>query len=212
MFKKYNSIKEMVLDRQWNRGDNYIGDDLNDYVTIIPKTRDSQSLESYNFDAVSAELKKASKHVKIANFGHWACGWFKSVMVKKTDLVGLKKAFEILNQLSDYPVFDELEYSDYVREELSELIKDNTSLCMSIVCSNLGIDELRMSHGLYKDLAYFIALNFEVQENNYGIDDCFFDIDATDQTLKLMSDNGLEFNLKKTKKMLENFVKTKKGA
>ena len=82
-------------------------------------TRDSEALETSNFECLRRELgvqdgdtEDAEEH----SFNHWACGWFNIILVKPGSKAAAT-AQECEAKLADYAVLDEDDYSEREYEE-----------------------------------------------------------------------------------------------
>ena len=99
---------------------NFIGDtqDIKDFYVLLGKNRDSTILTKSNFDTALEMLGGESDKVQVHRFGHWACGWFKLILLHP-DIKS--KGEEIEQQLDNYPVLDESEYYERESEEVQRL-------------------------------------------------------------------------------------------
>ena len=102
---------------------NYAGADLSDfYVAPVSITRDSQLLARCNWEVVTAQLASLASHEEtgVASMGHWACGWYEIFLIHKDDAPALQAADEWACALADYPVADELRWSEMEWEAVGE--------------------------------------------------------------------------------------------
>jgi hypothetical protein len=98
----------------WTRPDNYFGAEWPDYYVAYGHHRDSDVLAESNFYSLLRRLGRESETVKVIRESHWAVGWVEWIGIHKSDDSGLRIAAECLDQLEDYPILDE---SDYSRRE-----------------------------------------------------------------------------------------------
>lgn len=144
---------------------NYIGSVPEvEWLKVITRNRDSDILTESNFQCALDQLGGESDTVEIFRFGHWACGWWEALAVKK----GSKEeaiAQKIVNDLDAYPVLDENDFSEREMEyhaEYAEQAKDDLAEALSI---HFGVKNSKA----LKDLAF--NLNMECQAY-YGSDSC----------------------------------------
>jgi len=118
---------------------NYAGLDLSEYYVALGKTRDSDLLGQSNFHAFVRALKDKGfeqgepddyrnmennpQCFEILSFGHWACGWYEQIFIHETQDKVLAAAEALGEQLSDYPVLDEEDFSNREWEAASEYWK-----------------------------------------------------------------------------------------
>ena len=102
---------------------NYAGADLSGfYLAPVSITRDSRLLESVNWEVVTRDLQKAAAHDETGptTMGHWACGWYEIFLIHASDEPALRAADEWACALSDYPVADEMLWSEREWEAVAE--------------------------------------------------------------------------------------------
>ena len=91
----------------WDSSSNFMGQtEFNNFYTLITQNRDSNTVTRSNFISALEVLGGESENVVIHRFGHWACGWWKLIAVKK-GTKEFKKAEQIESDLADYPVVNE---------------------------------------------------------------------------------------------------------
>src|SRR5262245_41147296 len=88
------------------------------WTIVYTRNRDSRLLEESNAEAIDRELGPLFKSGDIVpeHHGHWACGWIDGYAIRVYDDTGaITPAFrrwcELCEQLADYPVLDEEDYS-----------------------------------------------------------------------------------------------------
>ena len=132
---QYNNNQELIQERRWQRADNYIGEDLSEYISVVSQSRDSEILDQSNFAAALDLLggEADDESVIVTRFGHWGCGWFETIMVSVNSTEKLNTAREILNALDAYPVLDDDDLCAREQEDIAEHAKE----CASDVRSDL---------------------------------------------------------------------------
>jgi hypothetical protein len=91
---------------------NYIGEsDIPGFDCLLTQNRDSDALTRSNFISALEMLGGESDNVQIFRFGHWACGWWEALTVKR-DTPEYKIALDIESGLEDYPVVNEAHWSE----------------------------------------------------------------------------------------------------
>src|ERR1051326_6372873 len=99
---------------------NYIGEtEFPDLDCLLTQNRDSNSLTRSNFESALKKLGGESDNVEVFRFGHWACGWWEALAVKR-GTPEHKIAEDIAAKLEDYPVVAELHWSELEWEEASD--------------------------------------------------------------------------------------------
>jgi len=82
-------------------------------VAPVILTRDSNTLEECNYEVAEAQLAEADPHGADhteLSFGHWACGWFR-IMLVKPGTQAAKTALNLKCMLEEYPILCEDAYS-----------------------------------------------------------------------------------------------------
>ena len=104
----------------WDSSSNYMGQtEFNNFYTLITQNRDSNTVTRSNFISALEVLGGESENVEIHRFGHWACGWWELIAVKK-GTKEFKKAEKIESDLADYPVVNEEHLSELEFNEASD--------------------------------------------------------------------------------------------
>lgn len=118
-FINERSWKKLMSENSIDSFSNYIGEDYSDYIVLLSRTRDSDTLAESNFETALSSLGGESEDVIVARFGHWGCGWVESILVKiGSDKIG--EAESIYTALQDYPVLDDADFSDREAQEREE--------------------------------------------------------------------------------------------
>jgi hypothetical protein len=133
------------------------------YCAVYAKTRDSDYLYQSNYDAYKQLLNDAHVRFYELHFNHWGCGWIDQLVIKAINKNGkVSKAFmtclSIQEQLDNYPVLDEDDYSNREYDATIESIHDNLPGDM---IDNLpdnfaeSIFNWLWSHNIYAEECYF---------------------------------------------------------
>jgi hypothetical protein len=192
-FAKKNSFNAAMNSGGLDSYSNYIGEDLNEAVLVVSRSRDSDIMSESNFETALDMLGGESETVQVERFGHWACGWVESVTVDPTDLKALRVAFDIKTSLADYPVLDEGHYFESVREELESQFSEYESDFVSNILEALGLDEENIETD--EDLINLARYLFEYSESYRGIEEAFVYVDDVPEFLSsLHYGGGLEEN------------------
>lgn len=214
IFKKFRSVDEMLKDLKYERPDSYIGPDFYEYIDVMGRNRDSRLLDNYNYEAVKEHLKKFMKDNKIPDTitiegeeqdilmdirqGHWACGYIELLKIHVgADNRLLVEVMEILNALDDYPVFDDLEYSEYCHDRLVEYMESNYSWDMRDLKDYLGLGDSDNPRGLDRLISYV----YQYSSEYHGEDDAYFDVRLLSKTITWAENNGLKIS-KRLKKLI----------
>lgn len=118
---------------------NYLGqEDFPSMYVVLTRTRDSNLIDNCNFEVALKELGGESDDVVIYSFGHWACGWWEALCVKK-DSPKFNYGVEIQKRIEDYPLLDE---DIYFEQEYQAKVNfwNNCSMRERVeMCRNLGL-------------------------------------------------------------------------
>ena len=83
------------------------------------RNRDSGPSAESNFASALAELGGEGENVEVHRFGHWACGWYETILVRP----GTPEetiAEDIESRLAAYPILDEADLDEREREAAAE--------------------------------------------------------------------------------------------
>ena len=124
---------------RWTRPECYIGAQWPEYFVFLGQHRDSDSLARSNFECALKEIGGETETVTVARASHFLVGWVECSLIHEDDAEALRKADEITAALEDYPVVDEMHWSELEWNEAAdyweslsvrdraELIKEYTS-------------------------------------------------------------------------------------
>lgn len=103
-------------------------------ATPFAVRRDSDLLEESNWHVISEQLlTDCPDEVEIHHFGHWGCGWFKRLYVRRDGAAALRYVQGWLSALADYPAADDEDYSRRVWE--NDHPDDDHCYCDDAECS-----------------------------------------------------------------------------
>ena len=119
-FAAENSWEKSMMSSGMDSFSNYSGPNLGDLVVVLGTSRDADILSVSNFESALEMLGGESKNVMVEQFGHWASGWFKLILVNPEALSKLQIAYEIKKAIEDYPVLDDSDYSEREAEYIDE--------------------------------------------------------------------------------------------
>mgnify|MGYP001442215662 CR=1 FL=1 len=81
------------------------------FVAPVGRNRDSGPLDESNFAVALKILGGESSTVEVHRFNHWGPGWFELILVAP-DSIEFREAERIEGSLADYPVLDEMDFSE----------------------------------------------------------------------------------------------------
>jgi len=115
----------------WTRPSCYIGATWEEYFgSGISQTRDSGALDRSNFECMVAALKAIPEPAdwphdcacfQVVRENHWAVGWVEWIAIHQDAADHLHEADRIAAALEDYPVIDEMHYSQEESDEANEV-------------------------------------------------------------------------------------------
>lgn len=88
-------------------------------VCPVGQNRDSGPLDQSNFACALKMLGGESDTVEVCRFGHWGPGWFEIIIVAP-GTAAQTIAQTIEDRLEDYPVLDEMDYSQHEQDAADE--------------------------------------------------------------------------------------------
>lgn len=117
------TAREILKPHIWTHPSDYGGFSPDGDYCIATQNRDSDALTRSNYRRIFADIKAEAHDDRDADnerpvaydwrAGHWMCGWIEYLMVRHDapDALLIQCA-EIVAALSDYPVYDESDYSE----------------------------------------------------------------------------------------------------
>lgn len=100
----------------WALPDSYFGAEWPNHYVFLSRTRNSDALTESNFMCGLKAIGGESETVKVVCENHWAVGWVEWIAIDKSDENALRLADGIMEQLGDYPVLDEEDFSNREQE------------------------------------------------------------------------------------------------
>tara|TARA_Y100000296_G_C5134792_1_gene237585 strand:+ start:694 stop:1212 length:519 start_codon:yes stop_codon:yes gene_type:complete len=94
--------------------------DRQSWRVLVGQNRDSDPLSRSNFTCALESLGGEGDHVEVCRFGHWLVGWIEIILINPEHEPTVKIADDIESALADYPVLDEMHWSNLEHEELCE--------------------------------------------------------------------------------------------
>lgn len=122
--------------RRWQLPRDYVGAQWPDYYVFLGRHRDSDELTNSNFECGLAAVKVvASKEpipgdpddsatVQTVSENHWAVGWVEWIAIHESDTEALECADKLMEQLDDYPVLNEEDFSRRETESAERVWRD----------------------------------------------------------------------------------------
>lgn len=98
-------------------------DDADEFCIYHLNHRDSGLLDQSNADATRKALEPFDDDVRLETFSHWAVGWIDAVAVR-VETRAYRTLCDIIDQLSEYPILDETDYSERECEATLENIRE----------------------------------------------------------------------------------------
>ena len=128
-----SDYREILADCAWKHPRDYGGFSPDGDYVICTQNRDSSALDRSNYRRIYADLgaqafdggydvdPETRPAVYDWRAGHWACGWVEYLCVRHdAPEAVLIQAAEIVSALSDYPVYDESDFSELEYDEACE--------------------------------------------------------------------------------------------
>lgn len=94
-----------------------------DWLLAYGTNREADSLTRSNFASLLKLLGGESDTVAVERENHWAVGWVEYILIDPSDTVRVAIADKALDDLRDYPVLDEMHWSDLESDEFFDLAK-----------------------------------------------------------------------------------------
>ena len=122
--------------------------DRAEYFVTGGQHRDSDTLTRSNHRSILRALGGESETVMVVRDSHFLVGWVESIYIHESDTAALAIAQRIANDLEDYPVVDESDWSDLQWDEAVQYweslpIAERVTICQRF---RIGIFAARHSH------------------------------------------------------------------
>lgn len=154
----------------YERPEYYMGQTWYGWYPVLSQTRDSSALDRSNYRRVYEDLRKLDTELLAADIdprnhgedtegdstvcdtrvSHFLCGWAEVIYVHSSNKAACQAADEILNALSDYPVYDESDFSRLENEELEQYWEHCGMSERMDICKRAGGSFLQARHPLHK--------------------------------------------------------------
>lgn len=148
------TLQEFKIKAKWSPNGgldsaaNYLGPDLSDWLSGPSQSRDSDILAQSNFACALDQLGgEVEGQVEVHRFGHWACGWFETILVNAANDTACAELLKIHDALENYPVLNDSDFSDREYEYNSDY-----------------------ADGAKAELAGALKMHFGIESNIRGID------------------------------------------
>jgi hypothetical protein len=135
---------------KWQRPESFVasteGAPYNgEWFVFLGRHRDSSVLEESNFKRGLELIGGESETVMIVREGHWGFGWIEWIAIHESDHAALDEADEILWGLADYPVLDDMHYSDMEYEAALEYWTEDIRI-RARICEEAGYPIMGARH------------------------------------------------------------------
>lgn len=98
--------------KRWSLPRDYAGASWPEMYVFLGRHRDSDAVDRSNFAVALRELGGESETVQVIREGHWAVGWVEWIGIEETDADSLAKADAMMERIGEYPLLDEMHYSE----------------------------------------------------------------------------------------------------
>lgn len=166
------------------------------YVLPVIKTRDSDTLELANWQSTLKELTEHTEHIAVLRFNHWACGWFKIIVVRP-NTCAFSIAEDIERALLNYPVLDDVLFSELEHDNALTEIDNLKPYYITATASTI------IEHLDNYDITEETIFNVAFEHGYIDIVDAFEDMTDT-QVI-----NYLNLHLKGNTKLVLNLLASK---
>ena len=147
----------MDIDKyRWETPDSYGGFNPVGDIVVYSQNRDSSILEQSNYEQIFKHLKETIKGLDcpfVLNYergefdwvydfraGHWACGWVEYILVRKDAPQSvIDAAIEVIGSMEDYPVFDEMHYSEMQWDATETFWQECSTEDRMHYCKEMGV-------------------------------------------------------------------------
>ena len=90
-------------------------------VLPVSRNRDTGAFEESNFETALKWLGGERQNIcEVHRFGHWGPGWFEIIIVNPKAGKTVKIAESIATSIADYPILDDMDFSERELEEQNE--------------------------------------------------------------------------------------------
>ena len=168
---KQDLIKKTLFENVMSSGgldsySNYIGSDWAGWLCGLTKTRDSEVLTQSNFDVALERLGgEIEGQVEVRSCNHWACGHFDQIMVK-ADSPQVDRLLEIINELDNYPVLDDSDFSERENEERTDWAEQSKDSIARVLVKIFGLPEEMANEKEMLELGFELQMTHQYDNGN----------------------------------------------
>lgn len=160
--------------KKWTLPDSYMGPTFYDYYVFMGQNRDSDLLTQSNFICALEQIGGETETVQVIRQGHWACGWIELIIIHESDDEALKKADSVMKHYKNYPVVDEYHFSEFERDAVDKMTKDNMDYFLRDLLDEVGVGDVELTKDDRKTLEDFIHYAVHEDASYRGADEAFF--------------------------------------
>lgn len=162
-FIKSRLFENVMSNNGFDNWSNYIGPDWSSWLCGPSYNRDSHVFDQSNFDTALERLGgEQAGIVEVRDVNHWACGWFKQIMVKADNEKAVDELISIYNDLDAYPLLDEDDASEREHDQFCDTADQE---CKGLAEAMANYFKIRNNSTL-KNIAYHII--YDTQSNSGG--------------------------------------------
>ena len=125
--------------KRWTLPPSYGGAHWDGYYVFLGQNRDSDTLARSNFECGLKAIGGESDSVRVIREGHWACGWIEWIAIHESDSNALREADSIMDALADYPVVDEMHWSELEWTEACDFWESMSVRERAYYCERAGV-------------------------------------------------------------------------
>jgi hypothetical protein len=117
-------VVEYVMQKWSTDGQPYMGEYFDEYFVLYSQTRDAGLLTQSNWRTIIKYLDERMVVYRIVRFSHWLCGWIETILIHESEKKSVEVGNEITQKLSEYPIFNEDDFSDLESEKAYEMLSE----------------------------------------------------------------------------------------
>jgi hypothetical protein len=133
----------------WDSSANYAGKtDWDGWYCVLGWNRDSGLIDECNKDEALKRLGgEREGAVEVVRIGHWACGWCEYLAVHESDQNAMQEAESIREDVDNYPILNEDDFSNKEYEAAQDTWKDLLSIKERVeLCQKAGVNIFAARH------------------------------------------------------------------
>ena len=110
---------------KWSTGGQpYMGEHFDNCYLLYTKSRDADLLSQSNWRSIIKYLDEKKAIYSIIGASHWLCGYIDQILISPDNQESVDIGNQITKKLSEYPVFDDDDYSDLESEKAHEMLQE----------------------------------------------------------------------------------------